>query len=275
MLTTPSFGNFVNRAIKFISSQYGGSIPEGDTPGPLSPNDETDSEFIIDVNGLLKDYTEAMDSVKLRLGLQTVMLLSQRGNLYLQSSGLGKALMTENPTRCAKVVTRAANLIYVLSALVYPFMPSTSASILSQLNAPARSVPDAFSIDLLPGHHIGTPEHLFKKIEEKMADVWRANFAGNDPASAAPVTNEASGMSKRKAAAAKKSAQNPTGDRVGEADGPKSTEVLALDAKIAEQGGLVRGLKAKTPRTKELEEEIAAAIAELKKLKADRAALSK
>jgi methionyl-tRNA synthetase len=62
---------------------------------------------------------------------------------------------------------------------------------------------------------------------------------------------------------------------VGEADGPKSTEVLALDAKIAEQGGLVRGLKAKTPRTKELEEEIAAAIAELKKLKADRAALSK
>jgi len=274
-LTTPSFGNFVNRAIKFISSQYGGSIPEGDTPGPLSPNDETDSEFIIDVNGLLKDYTEAMDSVKLRLGLQTVMLLSQRGNLYLQSSGLGKALMTENPTRCAKVVTRAANLIYVLSALVYPFMPSTSASILSQLNAPARSVSDAISIDLLPGHHIGTPEHLFKKIEEKMADVWRTNFAGNDPASAAPVANEASGMSKRKAAAAKKSAQNPTGDQVGEADGPKSTEVLALDAKIAEQGGLVRGLKTKTPRTKELEEEIAAAIAELKKLKADRAALSK
>ncbi|KAN0120874.1 tRNA synthetases class I (M) domain containing protein [Russula decolorans] len=265
-----NFGNFVNRALKFVSSQYGGIIPEGETPGPLSPNDEIDSEFVADVNGLLKDYTEAMDAVKLRLGLQTVMLLSQRGNLYLQSSGLNKALMTENPTRCAQVVTRAVNLIYVLSALVYPFMPSTSASILSQLNAPARAVPLSFSIDILSGHQIGTPEHLFRKIEEKMAGVWRAKFAGNSPAPAAPA-NE---TSKRKAAAAaKKSAQNPAKERAREVDGHKSPETLALDAKIVEQGDLVRGLKARTPRTKELDEETAVAIAELKKFKAERAAL--
>ena len=211
-----------------------------------------------------------MDAVKLRHGLQTVMHLSQRGNLYLQSSGLNKALMAENPTRCAQVVTRAVNLIYVLSALVYPFMPSTSASILSQLNAPARAVPLSFSIDILPGHQIGRPEYLFKKIEEKMAEVWRAKFAGNSPTSVAPA-NE---TSKRKAAAAaKKSAQNPAEGRAREADGPKSPEALALDAKIAEQGGLVRDLKARTPRTKELDEEIAVAVAELKKLKAERGTL--
>ena len=218
-----------------------------------------------------------MDVVKLRLGLQTVMLLSQRGNVYLQSSGLSKALMVENPTRCAQVVTRAANLIYVLSALIYPFMPATSASILSQLNAPARTVPDMLSIDLLPGHHIGTPEHLFKKIEEKMADVWRAQFAGNNPAAAtAPVadaTPAASATSKRKAAATKKGAQNVV--EAGELDGPKSAEALALDAKITGQGNIVRELKAREPRTKELDEETAIAIAELKKLKADRATLPK
>ena len=219
-----------------------------------------------------------MDAVKLRLGLQTVMLLSQRGNLYLQSSGLNKALMTENPTRCAQVVTRAANLIYVLSALIYPFMPATSASILLQLNAPARTVPDTFSIDLLPGHHIGTPEHLFKKIEEKMADIWRAQFAGNDPAASAsaPVVDgipAASATSKRKTGAAKKGTQTVAG--TGELDGTKSAEALALDAKIAGQGNVVRELKAKAPRTKELDEETAIAIAELKKLKAERAALSK
>jgi methionyl-tRNA synthetase len=273
-----NFGNFVNRALKFVSSYYGGTIPEGDTPGPLSPNDEIDSEFVADVNGLLKDYTEAMDAVKLRLGLQTVMLISQRGNLYLQSSGLNKALMNENPTRCAQVVTRAVNLIYVLSALVYPFMPSKSASILSQLNAPARSVPHLFSVDILSGHHIGTPEYLFTKIEEKKADVWRAQFSGNDSAAATPGANGThaiSGTSKRKAAAAKKSAPNPAKEQVGEVDGPKSAEALALDSKIVEQGGLVRELKARTPRTKELEEETAVAIAELKKLKAERAALSK
>ncbi|KAH9034414.1 methionyl-tRNA synthetase, partial [Lactarius hengduanensis] len=233
-----NFGNFVNRALKFISSQYEGVIPEGDTPGPLSPTMRPTAAFVTDVNGLLKDYTEAMDAVKLRLGLQTATSISN-------PPGLNKALMTENPTRCAQVVTRAANLIYVLSALIYPFMPATSASILSQLNAPARAVPDTFSIDLLPGHHIGTPGHLFKKIEEKMANIWRAQFAGNDPAAAHTAT------SKRK----------------GELDGIKSAEALALDAKVAEQGNVVRELKARAPRTKELDEETAIAIAELKKLK--------
>lgn len=258
-------------------SQYRGTIPEGDTPGPLSPNDENDSEFVADVNGLLKDYTEAMDAVKLRLGLQTVMLLSQRGNLYLQSSGLSKALVAENPTRCAQVVTRAVNLIYVLSALIYPFMPSTSTSILSQLNAPARSVPHLFSVDILSGHHIGKQEYLFRKIEEEKADEWRAQFAGNVPAPApgANETHATSATSKRKAAAANKSAPNPAEEQVGEVDGPKSAEALALDSKIVEQGDLVRELKARKPRSKELEEETAVAIAELKKLKAERAALSK
>lgn len=103
-----------------------------------------------------------------------------------------------------------------------------------------------------------------------MAEVWRAKFAGNNPAPAAPA-NEAS---KRKAtAAAKKSARNPAEERTREVDGPKSPEALALDGKIVEQGNLVRDLKARTPRSKELDEETAIAIAELKKFKAERAAL--
>ncbi|KAG6330347.1 hypothetical protein ID866_8744, partial [Astraeus odoratus] len=119
-----NFGNFVNRALKFVSSQYNGVIPEsGDEAGPLSPNDPLDSEFITEVNSLLKEYVDALESVKIRLGLQSVMLISNRGNGYLQSAGLNKALMAENPKRCAQVVSRAVNLIYTLSALIYPYMP--------------------------------------------------------------------------------------------------------------------------------------------------------
>ncbi|KZT21996.1 methionyl-tRNA synthetase [Neolentinus lepideus HHB14362 ss-1] len=269
-----NFGNFVNRATKFIASQYNSVVPEGDVPGPLSPNDEVDAEFISDVNGLIKDYTDAMDSVKLRLGLQTVMLLSSRGNTYLQSSGLNKTLMTENPKRCAQVVTRALNLIYSLSALIHPFMPATSESILEQINAPPRSVPEVFSIDILPGHQIGKPEHLFKRIDEKMADAWRAKFGGQ-PSAAAPAaeakadaTHVAPGMSKRKAAAAAKKTA------VTKADGPKSPEVLAWEQKVADQGNVVRELKSR-PKTKEVEDEITANVEILKKLKGELAELQK
>lgn len=257
-LTISSFGNFVNRALKFVSSQYNSVIPDsGDAPGPLSPNDPHDADFISAVNGLLKDYIDAMDAVKLRLGLQTVMLISIRGNNYLQSSGLNKALMAENPARCAQVILRAINLIYALSALVYPFMPATSKALLKQLNAPARAVPEVLSNDILPGHTVGTPEHLFKKIDEGMAEVWKQKFGGNETATDA-TDKAAVGVKGKKAA-----------KPAAVIGGPKSPEVLELEAKVAEQGQVVRNLKAQTPKTPELQEQIKGAVDVLKRLKED------
>ena len=253
-----------------MSSQYNGVIPDGDdAPGPYSPNDVDDAEFISDINALLKDYVDAMDAVKIRLGLHTIMLISSRGNTYLQSSGLNKALIASNPTRCARVISRAINLIYVLSTLIYPFMPATSSAILTQLNAPDRAVPEAFSNDILAGHTIGVPEHLFKKIEEKMEEVWRLKFKGNDEklsgsavATPDPLVKTAPSQSKRKAA--KKAATSTV-----VSDGPKSAEALALETKIAEQGQAIRGLKAQIPKTAELDAQIKAAVDILKALKTD------
>ena len=221
-----------------------------------------------------------MDAAKLRAGLHNVMSMSARGNLHLQSSGLQKQLMTENSKRCVQVVSRVPNLMYLLSALVHPFMPSTEAGILAQLNAPARAVSPVLAQDLLAGHVIGTPEHLFKRIDEKMADVWRDKFGGNKPKDATPLseaadaTHVAPGMSKRKAAAAKKAADKAAAAAANANAGPKSAEVLAWEQKVAEQGAVVRELKAK-PKTEESEKEIAQAVEELKRIKAELAELSR
>lgn len=258
-----NFGNFVNRALKFVSSQYNGIIPESsDEPGPLSPNDPLDSEFINEVNALLKEYVDALESVKIRLGLQIAMLVSNRGNGYLQAAGLNKMFLAENPQRCAQVVSRAVNLIYVLSALIYPYMPSTSEAILEQLNAPARVIPEVLSTDILSGHHIGKPDHLFKPIDEKMEEVWKGKFEGSGG-----VSQEAPAP-KRKPK--KATADNARVNGVKE-NGPKSEEALALEARILEHGQYVRSLKEK----KEAKEVIDAAVVELKKLKTELAALEK
>lgn len=232
--------------------------------------------FISDINTLLTDYISAMESVKLRLGLQTVMLISARGNTYLQASGLSKALLEADPQRCAIVVGRAVNLIYALTALVEPFMPSTADAILQQLNAPPRVVPDALGLDILPGHVLGKPEHLFKKIDESKAEEYRAKFAGLDgvksdtslPVESIPKAVLTSTISKRKQAAANKKtvADKTSGD-------PKSPAALVLEEEIVQQGGVVRELKSVLPRTAALESEIADAVDKLKKLKVELAAL--
>lgn len=242
----------------------------GDAPGLLSPEDEQDSTFVTEVNTLLHTYIEAMEAVKLRLGLQTVMLISARGNLYLQQSGLGNALLAENPKRCAQVVSRALNLIYILSAVVYPFMPSTAESILAQLNAPARTVPDALCNDILPGHKTGTPEYLFKRIDEKQADIWRSKFGGVPPppeeaAAAVGAAKGPAGISKRKAVTANKAAAKAA--KIIE-DSEKSETVLRLEAKIKAQGDIVRNLKDKQKKQEPVDEtELSKALSELLSLK--------
>ncbi|KAH7884311.1 tRNA synthetases class I (M)-domain-containing protein [Phlebopus sp. FC_14] len=261
-----NFGNFINRVLKFVSIPYEGVVPDGgDAPGALSPNDPLDADFITEVNARLKEYIDALESVKIRLGLQTVMLISNRGNLYLQAAGLNNALKAENPQRCAQVVSRAVNLIYVLSALVYPFMPATSDAILEQLNAPARVVPEVLSSDILPGHKIGKPDHLFRNIDLKMKDVWTARFGGNET----EKKEEEASVSKRKAKKAAAVAVAPPAAPTE--NGPKSPEAVALEAKILEQGQHVRSLKEK----KEDKDVIDVAVAELKRLKAELLVLEK
>lgn len=198
--------------------------------------------------------------------------------VHNKASGLNKALHTSHPQRCAQVVSRAVNLIYVLSALVHPFMPSTSDAILEQLNAPARAVPDVFSNDILASHTIGKPDHLFKRIDDKMADVWRAKFGGHpgddSPKPSGDATHVVPGMSKRKAAAAKKAAEKAAKELAnGDANGsgvatPKSAEVLAWEQKIAEQGQVVRKLKGQ-PKSEENDSTISQEVEALKKLKAE------
>src|SRR5258706_359866 len=116
-----------------------------------------------------------MESLRFRESLEIVMRLSARGNLYLQQAGLSNALLADNPQRCDQALPRAVNLIWFLSALIWPFMPATAESIEVQLNAPARAIPvGGLSNDVLAGHKLGTPEHLFKKIHDEIEELEKA-----------------------------------------------------------------------------------------------------
>ncbi|QRW03889.1 methionyl-tRNA synthetase [Ceratobasidium sp. AG-Ba] len=259
-----NFGNFVNRVIKFVTDQFGGVVPEsGDSEGPLPVNeDEADPAFVSEINGLLAEYIDSMEQVKIRQSLNLVMAVSARGNLYLQRCNLTKALLEKDRKRCGQVLSRGINLIYALSALVQPFMPSTSESILRQLNAPARVIPSALSTDILAGHKLGAPEYLFTVIKESKADEWRKKFGGAQQAVDAAVAVNAPPMSKKKQAAAAKAA------KVAKATGPsfpKTPLMVELEVQVKTQGERVRAIKEGKAHEGET---LDAALAELFALKA-------
>ena len=242
-----NLGNFVNRIMTFMKKYEARlpPLPEGmllrtDAPLPATsdgtPWGDLVAKFVADVNAILAKYTEYMNVGKMRAGLMTMMELSARGNLLLSDAGLDNTLFSEHRDRCDAVILLATNLIWVLTALVHPFMPATSDDMLAQLNAPPRALPKdhAFALDLLPGHMVGKAAHLFKNIDEKQAAAWKAQFGGDSSAE-----EEKPAMSKKQAAKARKAAEKAKAAAM-----PQTPEVLALDARVKEQGEKVRALKA-------------------------------
>lgn len=107
------------------------------------------------------------------------MAVSGEGNRFLQDNKLDNNLFANYPEKAAAVIGFGLNLVYLLSALIYPYMPATTESIISQLNAPLRVIPDVWDVeDLLPGHVIGKAAYLFSKIDEKQEEIWRSRYGG-------------------------------------------------------------------------------------------------
>lgn len=170
-----NFGNFVNRIVKFVNAKYGGVIPDY-TSGMADPSF---LPYKAQINALLSSYNEEMGSVHIRSGLEKVMLISGEGNRFLQDNKLDNKLFNDHPKKAAAVVGYSLNLVYLLSAIAYPFMPATAISITKQLNAPLRSIPNTWAPeDLLPGHVIGEAAYLFSKIDDKKEEEWRLKYGG-------------------------------------------------------------------------------------------------
>lgn len=170
-----NLGNLVNRVIKFLHAKYNDVVPDY----TLDKDTTRIKKLETDVNEILKSYIDTMDSLKLKNGLKLAMDLSARANLFLQENKLDNNLFNNHPERCAATIGSALNVIYLLSAMLSPFLPATSDDIDKQINAPRLAVPDTWKVgDILPGHTIGKASYLFSKIDESKEDEWKSKFGG-------------------------------------------------------------------------------------------------
>lgn len=172
-----NLGNFINRAIAFCEKNFAGKI--GDASKLETPLDRL---FVAQITHELQAYTEAMDRVKLRDGLKCVLRMSRYGNQFLQLKQPWAKYKSSDADRAdAEVsIALALNLVYLLSLVLQPFMPSTSVEIRQQLNIESTvyALENSFRSYLPAGHTIGQARPLFKRVEKPMADQYRERFAG-------------------------------------------------------------------------------------------------
>ncbi|TRZ00483.1 hypothetical protein DNTS_020802, partial [Danionella cerebrum] len=174
-----NLGNFINRAGMFVSKFFEGSVP-------AMLLNEDDKRLIAAVQWELKQYIQLMDRVRIRDALKCILNISRHGNQYIQVNEPWKRIKGGelDRQRAAAVTGVSVNVCVLLSALLEPFMPSTSRTIRAQFNAPPTCVSaslqggGAFLCSLPAGHRIATVSPLFQKLESDHIESLRKTFAG-------------------------------------------------------------------------------------------------
>lgn len=77
-----NLGNFVNRTLSFVSKNFDGKIP----PYACHELNNSDLEYLNDIDQEIKGYIKDLESVKLRDGIKRILAISRIGNIIFQSN---------------------------------------------------------------------------------------------------------------------------------------------------------------------------------------------
>ncbi|WP_170464119.1 methionine--tRNA ligase [Ruegeria arenilitoris] len=167
-------GNFVSRITKFCRSKFSEAVPEGGAYG------EREQALIEELTKRVRAYEGHMEAMDVRKSAQELRAIWVAGNEYLQAAAPWSTFK-EDPEQAAAQVRLGLNLIRLYAVLSAPFIPETTAKMLSAMNTLDTSWPEdvAAALDALPaGHEFSVPDVLFAKITDDQREDWQTRFAG-------------------------------------------------------------------------------------------------
>jgi len=178
-----TFGNFVNRTLRFCSARFGNEVPAGGEPGPM------ETELASNVQATLARYTASLEGMQLRRAAEALRELWVLGNVYVDRAAPWTVIKTDKD-RAAVILRTAINLIRLYAIIGSPIIPDTCAGLREAMGVdvgddfwPADAAAELRA--LASGHKFGVPPPLFKKIApEEVADL-SARYGGEEEPEAA------------------------------------------------------------------------------------------
>jgi len=172
-----TFGNFVNRTLRFTASRFATEVPGGGETGPA------EVQLVAELAGAVARYDANLAGLQFRKAATELRAIWALGNAYLDRVAPWQAIKTD-PDAAAVAMRTAINLIRIFAVLAAPIIPSSSATVLAALGRDADAAGwlsadlDAELTALGPGHHFEVPDVLFRKITDDEVAEWTAQFGG-------------------------------------------------------------------------------------------------
>ena len=159
-----TLGNLVNRTISMSNKYFDGIVRNGKV---LDPVDEELKALALETP---KKVVEKMSGLRVADAISDIFTLFKRCNKYIDETM--PWILAKDESKKERLETVLYNLtecICIGASLLEPFMPETSARILTQLNTQARSLEDMNSYGLYSDGNKVTdkPEILFARLDVK------------------------------------------------------------------------------------------------------------
>ena len=156
-------GNLASRVLKLIIRETGGKIPEPGTPGEL------EKELMQTTEGAVDSMMDAILGMKPDRGIESVMNAVRAANRYIEQSAPWKLAKDESQrARLNTVLYTGAELLRIVSGLLYPVMPGKMCELRSSLGI-NDTTPDIRRLKqwglLEPGKECQDAPSLFPRIE--------------------------------------------------------------------------------------------------------------
>ncbi len=161
-----NFGNFAQRVLSFINRYMGGRVPE---PGEFT---QQDRDILNLLEETAKRYEDLLLKYEIRLALREAVNLGAEVNRYYEHQAPWK-LRKEDPERARTVLYVAFQVLKGLSAMFYPFVPSSVETLWGYMNIRDTSFSSLVKPDpSLAGHPINESKPLYRKVEEETIKAW-------------------------------------------------------------------------------------------------------
>jgi len=182
-------GNMLNRVMKPIQTGFDGKIPAPGTAG----QDEADLRRV--AVAAAEHMLAAVDGMRLDQGIAELAGVVRETNRYIEKRQPWNLAKEGRQEELATVLYNAAEVLRVVSGMLYPVMPGKMAELRKALGLPDG--PPQFDRlhewgKLEPGTQTGPMISLFPRIRQKKGDVGKAKSGDGSPGGLALPNNEKS-----------------------------------------------------------------------------------
>ena len=159
------FGNFVNRTLVLTHKYFEGRVPE------LNGISDDDKRVMDEIRSFPGRIGGSLDAFRFRESQAEMMNLARLGNKYLTDAEPWK-VYKQDPEKVKTILNISLQICANLAVLCEPFLPFTSAKLVSMLNMEPLKWKDAGNPEILaPGHQLNAAEYLFERIDDSVIDA--------------------------------------------------------------------------------------------------------